>query len=92
MHDRGKSDGPVLPAKPSSNNATSVAAEVVEGRGTVRERGQRIHAPDAEPEAASVSRSELERVRRVVRVLDKDVRFTALLHRVTVGSARGGGV
>ena len=32
MHDRGKSDGPVVPAKPP-NNARAAAAEVVEGRG-----------------------------------------------------------
>ena len=32
MHDRGKSDGPVLPAKPS-NKPGRPGAEVVEGRG-----------------------------------------------------------
>ena len=80
MHDRGKSDGPVLPAKPP-NNATSVAAEVVEGRGPAKGNAASESRPGRRA-GVSVS-SELERVRRVARN-DKDARFTALLHHVTV--------
>jgi RNA-directed DNA polymerase len=80
MHDRGKSDGRVVPEK-LPNNAAPAAAEVVEER------------RPAEGNAASETRrgrragkgvsSELDRVRQVARK-DKDVRFTALLHHVTV--------
>jgi RNA-directed DNA polymerase len=80
MHGRGKSDGPVLPAKPP-NNATSVAAEVVEGRGPAEGNAVSETRPGRRA-GVSVS-SELGRVRRVARK-DSDVRFTALLHHVTV--------
>ena len=80
MHDRGKSDGPVLPAKPP-NNATSVAAEVVEGRGPAKGNAASESRPGRRA-GVSVS-SELERVRRVARN-DNDARFTALLHHVSV--------
>ena len=36
MHERGKSDSPVVPAKPS-NKAASAAAEMVEERGLAEE-------------------------------------------------------
>jgi RNA-directed DNA polymerase len=80
MHGRGKSDGPVVPAKPP-NNATSVAAEVVEGRGPAEGNAVSETRPGRRA-GASVSNG-LGRVRRVARK-DKDVRFTALLHHVTV--------
>jgi RNA-directed DNA polymerase len=80
MHGRGKSDGPVVLAKPL-NNATSVAAEVVEGRGPAEGNAVSETRPGRRA-GASVS-SELGRVRQVARK-DKDVRFTALLHHVTV--------
>src|SRR4051794_30311640 len=84
MDDRGKSDGPVVPAKPV-NNALGGAAESVEGRGS------------AEGNAASETRSglsagisvlsDLDRVRRAAQK-DKDARFTALLHHVDVDRLR----
>jgi RNA-directed DNA polymerase len=80
MHGRGKSDGPVVPAKPP-NNVTSVAAEVVEGRGPAEGNAVSETRPGRRA-GVSVS-NELGRVRRVARK-DKDVRFTALLHHVTV--------
>jgi RNA-directed DNA polymerase len=80
MHGRGKSDGPVVPAKPP-NNAAVVAAEVVEGRGPAEGNAGSETRPGRRA-GVSVS-SELGRVRRVARK-DKDVRFTALLHHVTV--------
>jgi RNA-directed DNA polymerase len=54
---------------------------VVEGRGPAEGNAVSERAPDAEP-GSGVS-SELGRVRQVARK-DKDVRFTALLHPVTV--------
>jgi RNA-directed DNA polymerase len=80
MHGRGKSDGPVVPAKPP-NNATLVAAEAVEERGSAEGNAGSKTRPGHRA-GVSVS-SELGRVRRVARK-DKDVRFTALLHHVTV--------
>ena len=80
MHGRGKSDGPVVPAKPP-NNATSVVAEVVEERGPAKGNAVSETRPGRRA-GVSVS-SELDRVRQVARK-DKDVRFTALLHHVTV--------
>ena len=47
MNERGKSDSPVVPAKPS--NKTSVA-EVVEERGLAEGTRPAQHIPDAEPE------------------------------------------
>src|ERR1700694_162643 len=80
MHERGQSDGRVVPQKPP-NKPGRPGAEVVEGR------------RPAEGNAASKTRpgrsaglgvsSDLDRVRQGARK-DGDVRFTALLHHVTV--------
>jgi group II intron reverse transcriptase/maturase len=80
MHGRGKSDGPVVPAKPP-NNAADAAAEVVEERGSAEGNAVGETRPGRRA-GVSVS-SELGRVRQVARK-DKEVRFTALLHHVTV--------
>jgi len=80
MHGRGKSDGPVVPAK-SPNNAAGAVAEVVEGRGPAEGNAVSETRPGRRA-GVSVS-NELGRVRQVARK-DKDVRFTALLHHVTV--------
>ena len=84
MQESGQSYDPVVPAKPS-NKAAVAAAETVEERGSAREN------------AASKTRSghragmrvsnALDRVRQVAKG-DKAVRFTALLHHVTVDSLR----
>lgn len=80
MHERGKSDSPVVPAKPP-NNAARAAAEAVEGRGLAKgnaasnTRPGRGTGPDV-PNA-------LDRVRQAAR-RDKEARFTALLHHVDV--------
>jgi Retron-type reverse transcriptase len=84
MDDRGKSDGPVVPAKPS-NNAQGGAAEMVEERGPAKGNTAGETRP-GHSAGLSVS-SELDRVRQVARK-DKDVRFTALLHHVTVDRLR----
>src|SRR5918996_6438375 len=84
MHGHGKSDRPVVPAKPP-NNAGAPAAEAVEGRGL----GKGNAAGKTRPgHRAGVSApSALDRVRRVARQ-DSDVRFTALLHHVDVDRLR----
>jgi RNA-directed DNA polymerase len=80
MHDRGKSDGCVVPEKPS-NNPGRPGAEVVEERRPAEGNAGRETRPGLRA-GVSVT-SDLDRVRRVAR-RDKDVRFTALLHHVTV--------
>ncbi|MCA1695654.1 MAG: hypothetical protein LC749_13520, partial [Actinobacteria bacterium] len=48
MHERGKSDGPVVPASPPTNAGEPVA-EAVEERGPVKGTRPAKRAPDAEP-------------------------------------------
>ncbi|MGB8877921.1 MAG: reverse transcriptase domain-containing protein, partial [Solirubrobacteraceae bacterium] len=84
MHDRGKSDGPVVPVK-LPNNAQGGAAEAVEGSGPAKGNttGETRPGPSAGPSALSG----LGRVRRVA-AADKEARFTALLHHVDVDRLR----
>jgi len=84
MNERGKSDSPVVPAK-LPNNATPVAAEVVEGRGLAKGNTTSTTRPglSAGPDVPSG----LDRVREVAR-RDKDARFTALLHHVDLDRLR----
>ena len=84
MHERGKSDGPVLPAK-LPNNAGEPVAEVVEGRGPVE--GNTASETRAGRRVGYRASSDLERVRRVAQ-MDRDARLTALLHHVTVDRLR----
>ena len=84
MHDRGKSDDPVVPAK-RPNNAQGGAAEAVEGRGSPK--GNATSTTRSGHSAGQSAPSGLDRVRRVARK-DKDVRFTALLHHVDVDRLR----
>ncbi len=84
MDDRGKSDDLVVPAK-LPNNALGGAAEAVEERGSPKGNAAGETRPGRSA-GLSVS-SELDRVRQVARK-DKDVRFTALLHHVTVDRLR----
>jgi RNA-directed DNA polymerase len=79
MHDPGKSDSPVLPAKPP-NKAGRPAAEVVEERGLAEGNTDDPTRPGRR--AGPGVSSGLDRVREVARQ-DKDARFTALLHHVT---------
>ena len=78
MHERGKSDSPVVPTKPP-NNAGRPVAEAVEGRGLAKGNTNDLPRPgrSAGPDVSSG----LDRVREVAR-RDKDARFTALLHHV----------
>ncbi len=84
MHDRGKSDGPVVPAKPP-NNAVDAAAEAVEGSGPAKGNVASETRPGRR--AGQGASSQLDRVRQVARK-DKDARFTALLHHVTLDRLR----
>src|SRR3954454_12625705 len=84
MDDRGKSDGPVVPAKPV-NNAQGGAAESVEGRGPVE--GNAASETRSGRSAGTSAPSDLDRVRRAAQK-DKDARFTALLHHVDVDRLR----
>ena len=84
MHERGKSDGLVLPAK-LPNNAGEPVAEVVEGRGPVE--GNTASETRAGRRVGYRASSDLERVRRVAQ-MDRDARLTALLHHVTVDRLR----
>ena len=84
MHERGKSDSPVVPAKPP-NNAGRPAAEVVEERGLAKGNTDDPTRPGRS--AGSDVSSGLDRVREVAR-RDKDARFTALLHHVDVNRLR----
>ncbi len=85
MNDHGKSDGPVVPAKPLNKLAVMAGAEVVEGRGPAKGNTASESRP-GRGAGMGVS-SDLDRVRQLARE-DKDVRFTALLHHVSVDRLR----
>ena len=82
MNERGKSDSPVVPAKPP--NKTSVA-EVVEERGLAK--GNTASKARPGHRAGSGVSQALDRVREIARK-DKEARFTALLHHVDVSRLR----
>ena len=84
MHDHGKSDRPVVPAKPP-NDPARAEEEAVEGRGLGK--GNATSKTRSGHMAGVSAPSALDRVRRVARQ-DKDVRFTALLHHVDVDRLR----
>src|SRR5438270_9841568 len=84
MDDRGKSDGPVVPAK-LPNNALVGVAEAVEGRGSPE--GNAASATRSGLSAGQSAPCGLDRVRQVAQK-DKEVRFTALLHHVDVDRLR----
>jgi RNA-directed DNA polymerase len=80
MNDHGESDGRVVPVSPS-NKAVSAAAEAGEGRRPAKGNAASETRPGRS--AGSGVSSDLDRVRQVARN-DRDVKFTALLHHVTV--------
>ena len=84
MHDRGKSDDLVVPAK-LANNAQGGAAEPVEGRGSAKGNTDGKTRPGRG--AGQGVPSALDRVRRAAQK-DRDARFTALLHHVDVDRLR----
>jgi hypothetical protein len=84
MDDREKSDGLVVPVK-LSNNAQGGAAEIVEGRRSAKGNTTSETRPGLS--AGQGALSELGRVRRVA-AMDREARFTALLHHVDVDRLR----
>lgn len=82
MHERGKSDGPVVPANLPNKAA---AAEAGEGRRPAKGNTDSKARPGRSA-GPGVSQA-LGRVREVAR-RDKGARFTALLHHVTVDRLR----
>jgi RNA-directed DNA polymerase len=84
MHEHGKSDGPVVPAK-RPNKPARAGAEVVEGRGPAE--GNAHGETRAGRRAGQRASSDLERVRQAAQ-RDRDARLTALLHHVTVDRLR----
>jgi group II intron reverse transcriptase/maturase len=84
MNGLGKSDSPVVPAKPP-NKPASVGAEVVEERGLPE--GNAASKTRSGRSAGQGAPSALDRVRRIAKE-DKDARFTALLHHVNVERLR----
>jgi len=88
MNEHGKSDGPVVPAKPPNNGGgdrldlgrpRSSPAEGAEGRGPVKGNPQEHNTPRAQ-DRNGVQQA-LERVRQAARK-DKKLRFTTLLHHI----------
>ena len=84
MHERGKSDMPVVPANPP-NKAAYAAAEVGEERGMAK--GNTTSKTRPGHRAGHGAPSALARVREVARK-DKEARFTALLHHVDLDRLR----
>jgi RNA-directed DNA polymerase len=84
MDGRGKSDGPVVPANPPNKTVVTVA-EAGEGRGPAKGNTASKTRPGLS--AGVDASSALGRVREVAR-RDKEARFTALLHHVTLGRLR----
>ena len=86
MNEDGQSHSPVVPAKPA-NKAASAAAESVEERGLAKGNTDNP-ARSGHSAGIRVARG-LDRVRQVA-IRNKEVRFTALLHHVTVDLLRDG--
>lgn len=87
MNDVGKSDEPIVPMKRLNKAAPSVAAaEAVEGRGEAKGNAAKRNA-DRTQRRSSPAHNELDRVRSRARK-DKEAKFTALLHHVTVERLR----
>jgi RNA-directed DNA polymerase len=84
MHDHGKSDSSIVPAK-LLNKPALAGAEVVEGRGLPE--GNAASKTRSGHRAGVSAPSALDRVRRIA-AEDKDAKFTALLHHVDVDRLR----
>jgi group II intron reverse transcriptase/maturase len=85
MNGRGKSDGPVVPAKPPNAPAVPAVAEAVEERGPTK--GNAAGETRSGRRAGQGEPSDLDRVREAARK-DTDAKFTALLHHVTIDRLR----
>jgi RNA-directed DNA polymerase len=85
MNGHGKSDSPILPAK-SVNKAESKAAESMEERGLTKGNGVQQNTHRTQSRSKDVSNA-LDRVRKIANE-DRNVKFTALLHHVTIQRLR----
>src|SRR5664280_2320866 len=85
MNDRGKSDSRVVPAK-LANKTGQPAAELVEERRLTKGNTDQQNASRTQSRDVDAS-SALGRVRRVAQQ-DRETRFTALLHHVTLDRLR----
>jgi RNA-directed DNA polymerase len=82
MHERGKSDGCVVPVTPSNKaSAAEVGEERQPAKGNTASKTRPGHS------AGSDVSSALDRVRQVAK-RDRNARFTALLHHVSIGRLR----
>lgn len=84
MYETRKSDESMVPTK--SANAASCAEESMEGRGSAKGNAGEQNAPRTQSRIHD-AHSELDRVRRRAKH-DKEARFTALLHHVTIERLR----
>ena len=84
MYGQGKSDSPIVPMK-SPNNAAPAVAEAMEGRGGAK--GNAVRGSTCQTQSWESVSPALDRIRETAR-RDKRVRFTALLHHVTVDLLR----
>jgi hypothetical protein len=84
MYVDGKSDGSAVPAK-QPNKAGGLTEEAAEGRGPVKGNTGKQNA--SRTQGRSDAHSALERVRKAAKS-DKNKRFTALLHHVSVDRLR----
>ena len=80
MNGSGKSDGPIVPKKPSNKEAGApVSAERAEGRGSAK--GNSRHFPKHRTQSRSMLRRKLWRIRQVAEERKKE-RFTSLWHHI----------
>jgi group II intron reverse transcriptase/maturase len=84
MYGQRKSDSPIVPLK-SPNKAARAAAEVIEGRGGAK--GNAVWSSTCQTQSWESVSLALDRIRETAR-RDKRVRFTALLHHVTIDLLR----
>jgi RNA-directed DNA polymerase len=80
-HADGKSDGPIVPEKPPNKDGATSSAEAVEERGPTK--GNTLQTAAARTQSRSPALIGLWGVREAA-TKDRDVRFTALLHHITV--------
>jgi RNA-directed DNA polymerase len=84
MHVDGESDGRIVPTK-GPNVDDRVSAEAPEGRRPTKENTEQATAPRTQSRTSASSA--LLGVREVAR-REKQIRFTALLHHVTIAQLR----
>ena len=81
MYAVGKSDGLILPEKPPNKDGLEPSAEAMEGRGPTE--GNTSQTAVARTQSRTATSIGLRGVREVAQQ-DRNVRFTALLHHITV--------